>query len=74
MRFQNYCARQCISRQVNLSNLMIRNNTTIELSRILKVNTNIAYLVLSGNRIGDENVSILCEALKFNHTVVHLDV
>lgn len=42
IRFQNYCAQKCVGSKVNLSNMMIRTNATIELSNIVKVNTRIA--------------------------------
>ena len=45
-RFQEYCSKNCISRNVNLCNMMIQENAMEELSKVIAYTSNIARLNL----------------------------
>jgi Ran GTPase-activating protein (RanGAP) involved in mRNA processing and transport len=46
----------------------------MELALLLKVNSNIAHLNMAANCLKDDNIGILCRAVEWNHTIVHLDL
>ena len=74
IRFKNTCERNCLNRKVQLTDLAVGANFCKEFASILKVNGNIAQLNLSNNRLLNEGVMNLCEALETYPTIVHLDI
>lgn len=75
LRFEEYCEKNCVSRRINLQNLMLKENSMIELAKILKNHAyGIARLNLRENQIRDQGIKILAEALSKNSSIVHLDI
>ena len=74
-RFQEYCEKQCVSRRVNLNNLMLKDKSMLELVKFLRQNEfGIARLSLRENMLRDNGIAILAEALAMNQSIVQLDI
>ena len=55
-------------------NFLIRGGSTSELGSVLMGSPCLCTLLLSGNDLEDEEISWICDLLRCNHKITHLDL
>lgn len=73
-KFQEYCNKKCINRNVDFCECNLALNTSKVLSFIISTSDKIARLNLSRNSLGDVGIEHLMAGIEKNKSIVYLDI
>ena len=73
-KFFEYCEKKCVNRVADFTECNLGVHSASVLAKLLLCNENIAELILSKNKLGDEGVKVLMSSVSESLNIVHLDL